>query len=337
MPHIGGLYTGLKYISASINSDEEVSSLDSYLQAVVDANQQDSIVSIFVMPKLLYTTNATPSTYDFVVERPTTLNGYTPRNNKLFTYPFCFLTMDCINDSRNYRYEFSGDKGKIHFGMCAGVSPNVEVICCPRNYNGSGIVEGSTKGTMNFTEQLVMGGFPQCAFTIDAYRAWVAQKATGDILGLVGSGLGLAGSIATGNVLGAGISAVGMAQSVNSMVIDATKGSTARGSQGGSTLTAMRAKDFYMKFMCVNNDYAKMIDDFFDRYGYAVDRVKIPNISSRPHWNYVKTRDCTITGSVPADDMHKICKIFDSGITFWRNVGDVGNYSLDNSPITYES
>ena len=84
--------------------------------------------------------------------------------------------------------------------------------------------------------------------------------------------------------------------------------------------------------MCVNNQYARMIDDFFDKYGYAVDNVKVPNISARPHWNYVKTHDCTITGSVPADDMKKICNIFNSGITFWKNGSEVGNYSLDNSP-----
>jgi hypothetical protein len=74
-----------------------------------------------------------------------------------------------------------------------------------------------------------------------------------------------------------------------------------------------------------------MIDDFFTMYGYAVRRCKIPNRSSRPHWNYVKTIGCCITGSVPADDMRKICSIYDAGITFWKNGNEVGNYSLNNS------
>lgn len=331
MPYIGGLYTGLKYVGALINDEDDVATLDSLIDDYVSANMQDSIVSIFMMPQKFYTSEATPKTINFQVERPNTLNGYTPRNKKLLTYPYCFLTLDCINDSQNYRYEYSGDSGKIHFAMYAGMSPNVEIICCPRNYNGSGTVGGL--GTMNFTEELVMTGFPQCAFTIDAYRAWVAQKAVGQVMGLVGSAIVTGGSVASGNVIGAGLGAVGMTQSINNLLIDSTKGSTARGNQGGSSLTAMRAKDFYIKFMCLNSEYARMVDDFFDKYGYAVDRVKVPNISARPHWNYVKTHDCTITGSVPADDMKKICNIFNNGITFWKNGSEVGNYSLDNSPV----
>lgn len=332
MPLIGGIYTGLKYVGALINDEEEVALLDSLIDDYVSANMQDSIVSIFMMPQDFYTTEAIPKTINFQVERPSKLDGYTPRNKKLLTYPYCFLTIDCINDSQNYRYEYSGDFGSLHFAMYAGMSPNVEIICCPRNYNGSGAVDGSL-GTMNFTEELVMTGFPQCAFTIDTYRAWIAQKATGQMLGVLGSGIVTGASVATGNVVGAGVGAVGMTQSINNLLIDSTKGSTTRGNQGGSSLTALRAKDFYLKFMSITNQYAMMIDDFFDKYGYAVDRVKVPNISARPHWNYVKTHDCTITGSVPADDMKKICNIFNNGITFWKNGSEVGNYSLDNSPV----
>lgn len=334
MPYIGGLYTGLKYVGVPVNDDSEVEGLDNLINLYVEANQHDSIVSIFMMPQKFYTTSSTPNVINFAVERPSKVNGYTPRNKKLLTHPFTFLTLDCINDSKNYRYEYSDDDGKLHFAMYAGMSPNVEIICCPRGYNGSGTVEGSTVGgTMNHTEELVMTGFPQCAFTIDAYRAWLAQKANGQILGLGATALGMVGSVGTGNVGGAMISAVGMTQQINSMIIESTKGSTARGTQGSSSLTAFRAKDFYIKFMCVNAQYARMIDDFFDKYGYAVDVVKVPNISARPHWNYVKTHDCTITGSVPADDMKKICSIFNNGITFWKNGSEVGDYSLNNSPI----
>ena len=55
-------------------------------------------------------------------------------------------------------------------------------------------------------------------------------------------------------------------------------------------------------------------------------------MKSRPHWNYVKTIDCSISGSVPSDDEKTICNIFDKGITFWKNGNEIGNYSLDNRP-----
>ena len=75
-----------------------------------------------------------------------------------------------------------------------------------------------------------------------------------------------------------------------------------------------------------------MADNFFTRYGYATKKLKIPNRSSRPHWNYVKTVNCTITGSIPTDAARNICSIYDNGITFWKHGSEVGNYSLDNSP-----
>lgn len=331
MGYIGGLYTGLKYVGALVNNAEQVAELDDYLKLIVDSNKQDSVVSIFMMPTRFYTNDGTPTVINFSVQKPKTLHGYTPRNKKLLSFPYCFLTIDCVNDSKNYRYEFSGDDNALHFAVFAGMSPNVEVVCCPRWYNGSGKLPESEVGTMNLTEELVMTGFPQCAFTVDAYRAWLAQKGTGDFLGLLGSGIGFAGSVATGNVLGAGVTAVGMAQQMNSMVIEATRGSTTRGNQGSSSLTAIRGKDFYIKTMAITPQQARVLDDFFDKYGYTLDRLTVPNRNSRPHWNYVKTRDCTITGSIPADDMKKICSIYDNGITFWKNGSEVGQYNLDNT------
>ena len=65
-------------------------------------------------------------------------------------------------------------------------------------------------------------------------------------------------------------------------------------------------------------------------YGYKVNTIKVPEISSRPHWNYVKTVNSTLNGSAPADDMRKIQSIYDGGITFWKNGNEVGNYTLDN-------
>lgn len=80
-------------------------------------------------------------------------------------------------------------------------------------------------------------------------------------------------------------------------------------------------------------EYVDMIDDYFNRYGYATRKIKVPNISSRPHWNYTQTVACKIGGSIPCQDEKLICAVFDHGVTFWKNPSEVGNYSLDNSPV----
>ena len=92
--------------------------------------------------------------------------------------------------------------------------------------------------------------------------------------------------------------------------------------------------DFTFKQMFLAPTFAEIVDNYFTRFGYACNKIKTPNISARPHWNYVKTSNCTITGSIPCDDMKTICDIYNNGITFWKNGNEIGNYSLDNSPIT---
>ena len=83
----------------------------------------------------------------------------------------------------------------------------------------------------------------------------------------------------------------------------------------------------------IRQEYAKIVDEYFTRYGYATKRNKIPNRNVRPHWTYTKTIGCTITGSMPADSARKICDIYNTGITFWNNPTELGNYSLNNSPV----
>lgn len=87
-----------------------------------------------------------------------------------------------------------------------------------------------------------------------------------------------------------------------------------------------------MFYVMSATDYRmKQIDDFFTRYGYAVNKLKKPNLDSRPHWNYVQLRDPNITGSIPVWAMSAIKAIFSSGVTLWKNGDEIGDYELDNS------
>ena len=108
----------------------------------------------------------------------------------------------------------------------------------------------------------------------------------------------------------------------------------AGGSADGSLEIAMQKKDFIGYQYFVNPKNAKIIDDFFNCYGYATHRVKVPNRNVRPHWTYVKTIDINLESNAPADDTNKIASIYDKGITFWRNASEVGRYDLDNSPAS---
>lgn len=94
-----------------------------------------------------------------------------------------------------------------------------------------------------------------------------------------------------------------------------------------SILFALGFMEFEAFQECISPQMAKIIDEYFDRFGYAINETKTPNILARRHYTYIKTKGCKIAGDIPNDDRHNIESIFDNGITFWRSLADVGNYS----------
>ena len=81
--------------------------------------------------------------------------------------------------------------------------------------------------------------------------------------------------------------------------------------------------------ICPSLEEAVKLDQFFDMYGYATNAVKVPNEDSRESWNYVKTDNVIINGSMPVQDMAVIKAMYNRGVRFWHTT-DVGNYSLSN-------
>lgn len=259
-----------------------------------------------------------------------TLNGYLPKNKKLYTYPYCYyLVSNASGTTHAYRYEFFRGK-QPHFKVDVSMTMPVQACLRPWGYK-------SSLDHRCVTEALTITGFPMCSWNTDAYRAWLAQNAipaVGEYVSKAGigavalTGLGVAsgGALAVGGALASATAILSQGYQA-SISADIGKGSL----NNGSINVASHTNSFWGGGVCVTHQYAKMIDDYFTRFGYAVKRVKKPNISSRPHWNYVKTVACTLKGSVPADDMKKLCSIYDNGITFWKNGSEIGNYSLDNS------
>ena len=174
-----------------------------------------------------------------------------------------------------------------------------------------------------------------CSWNVDAYQAWVAQNSIPLAMGTVAQigqmGVASAYSVNPGASVVSG--SIGIVSNLlgqfyqASIQADISKGSL----NNGGVNTAIGKQQFYGGRCSVSRQFAKMIDDYFTMYGYAVKAIARPNTHSRPHWNYVKTVGCVLTGSIPSDDTRKIIEIYDRGITFWKNPNEVGNYALDNS------
>ena len=86
--------------------------------------------------------------------------------------------------------------------------------------------------------------------------------------------------------------------------------------------------------MGITSEYAKIIDDYFSAYGYKVNTIKVPNITGRTNWNYVKTIECNIHGFIPQKDCIEIKNMFNAGVTFWHDPSHFLDYSQSNTIVS---
>jgi hypothetical protein len=252
---------------------------------------------------------------------------YTIHNNKLFTYPYNFVYVTNFQgNTTTYKYEYFANN-KPQFSLSTDEMADSPAILIPTNYKGQ---------EQNMAECLTFNKFPTCAWSSSYYGTWLARTVATTVPNMVtnvvsGAVSGaMLGSPQTA-VAGAGISAI---SSVISLMGEKHMAEItppqAKGTQSGFTNYYENMIDFGIYQKHITIEIAQTIDDYFDKFGYATHRLKVPNRNVRPHWCYTKTVGCTIKGSVPCDDMRKICSIYDKGITFWKKGNEVGNYSLDN-------
>ena len=63
---------------------------------------------------------------------------------------------------------------------------------------------------------------------------------------------------------------------------------TLNGSANAADVNSADKKNgFYTQCMCIRAEYARIIDDYFSMYGYAVHRLKNVELHTRTNWNYI--------------------------------------------------
>lgn len=264
---------------------------------------------------------------------PSNLHGYIPVNNKLFSYPFSYILVDDTSKQILLRYENFDDpwQNQFHEFYIRGYASSVnEISIFPRNYEG---VE------YNPYYSLTIRDFPMLPTKIDSYLAWLAQKANANILtGMVGiatsavSGGAIGGAVGTpvGAVAGAGIGAVSAI--ANYFTAEQTAKDAPDSIKGGDSSSIINivygTKGFYIKQIACKAEQARTIDNFFSQNGYSVNTVKIPNITGRQYWNYIKVNGVPVYGAMPEDAIEDITKICNNGVTIWHDHSYLGNYLI---------
>lgn len=301
---------------------------------------------ILIMPPT--TDVAALGTYSWT--RNTTIDGYSPHNNKCFCYPFNYLLMT-NNGGENIAYHWEDfSSNSAQFTASGVVNQGCDVKLRPSNYKrtGSG---GSYIWSMNGQK------LPTLSWNSDYYLNWLAKNGWNSVNdsidrmgqrgntflqeneksksgeGNVFTALGDFAS-AVGGYIGSVFNAVGNVVSgadyQASIVPDAAKGNA---NSGDINFTLGKTCFTGYKMSC-RAEKIKMIDQFFDRFGYKVALTKVPELHSRTNWNYVQCTEVNVVGDIPQADLDEIKAIFRKGVTLWHNPTTYMDYSQSNTIIS---
>lgn len=329
-----GVYSGL---GAMAFKRSDISGINGFIDQF--SNTPDSIIAMYMCKEYAISSSGVDiggsviptrqlgRTITVTLQSPSnTLNGYTPRNKKLLTYPYTFCCID--NGQGNdliLRYEFC-NSNTMQVDVSYNIMNPVSESLRPVSYKGASAVT---------SECLTLTGYPVCSWSSDAFKAWFAQNAFGYGVDIVKDTAGLLAYTGTkkesaqvGNLLD---DVASIAKDTYSATLkpDIVKGNVAN----GNNLFASGYFGFHYGQMCIPASIAQIIDGYFDAYGYAFNTLMQPSMTTRPYWTYVKTRGCIVEGTLPSEHAKRIESIIDNGCRFWRTIAQIGNYSLDNSPI----
>lgn len=281
------------------------------------------------------------------INRNTSLNGYVPKNNKCFTGEFNYLYVT-NNGGTDVKYNYEDFVSQPHFKIDGVISVGGSIKLIPTNYKKYDSLNPSTRYSWSeFNYGITCTKYPTCSWTNDAYTNWLTQNATNFLVEDIKFGYSQfnplpneenpssiaqfsdRGGEILANTVGHYLDRMALKKSYSFMPVQA-KGSI---NAGDITLSEGAIGFWYYK-MSVKYEYAKKIDDFFSMFGYKVNSVKLPNITGRTNWNYVKTVECNIVGDIPQGDLMKIKSMFNKGVTLWHNPSTFLDYSQSNTIVS---
>ena len=354
----GGIQNGAKYFLFN-----NPTNFNNALDRIASNGNSASIVAVFMAPDWLTGYNDVSFDSNGIAEitstyvpkedisiaiplNPTKIGDYVVKNKKLFTFPFCsYIISNNSGGALELHLEDFKDDGthvasaKIYGVVCPGCS----IRLVPQNYK---IHSDNLNLEDNNEYGLTLGKFPVCGFQNDAYTNWLTQSSVNRELGTlssianIGVGLGeMATAPATGGLtaipgvgkIGGGIS--GLIGNEVSKWEHSFNPIEARGNVNSGDVTYAMSKLCYSGyFMTIKEEYARRIDQWFNRFGYKINEIKLPNIKTRPYWNFLEIGpdECVGYGEVPSNFMSTINNICRKGVTIWHDHANLGNYALDN-------
>lgn len=180
------------YVAQCLTDGELDELITAYMAGVTQS--LEPIIAIYQVPPFFFGiddsgkgykdfTNPSPIKPNFIYPGDSQSQYYTPKNNKLFVYPYNFMTMQVPNGtSIALKYEGFQETDDVTIRAYGCVLPSPEVQFVPLFYYGV---------DANLPNGLDYANFPTCAVASDAYSAWWAQNKASYPSGVVDSSVNI--------------------------------------------------------------------------------------------------------------------------------------------------
>ena len=294
---------------------------------------------------------------DYDLPQLTTIAGI--KKNKCYAFPYHKILAQFAGTTEEFaRERFRSETGAFRLEFSLTLNPCLNLMF---NYENVSADTRDTLYNINFDN------FPTLSYSKDQFSQWYAYNkgtvAYSAISAALNVGMLAAGARAVGDIAGttakhANIehlryvkggaetrkniaqadyitdNAVGVASSIGGLAVNAINAYCAPDNPSGNA--KMNLLNFTLgdqsPIIMVRrliDEQLHAVDNYFSMFGYKVNRVGKPNLTSRKNWNYVKTQNAHCSGNAPQYAIEFMEKALDTGCTFWHKnaVGDYGDLS----------
>lgn len=347
----------------SVETFYTTDTLFDYLSKYISNSKTDAIITVLCTRN--YGESTLEHSEEFAMSLPTTLDGYRPKNKKMYNYPFVKIGITNNTGSSNELkpelfqqfQDVTIDSALFRFMFIENCNSTAASAIMPIGYRKVKNLL-SDFNELDFSNAVIFDQYPSLPWSSDALSSWMIanqnqarQNIANSIMSNLGGGLSSASNFtADTTAFQIGTRALSGAIDVHnkiSMLSAKIKDLKAIPPQASvnslsSPLLLSNTLDrfgFTIDICVPHAEYAEICDNYLSMYGYSVKKIKIPNIelgeaTLRPCWNYLKTLGCNVIprgDGIPSEEKSLLNSIFDKGITFWESTANMYNYNADNS------
>lgn len=282
---------------------------------------------------------------------------------KLYCYPYSFIECVMPDGVKLVLKPELISNSTLTFRISSAIVPDGLLVVRAEGYNGS--AEGESNEDWN-NNAVTFSGFPAFPVQNDQYflsrsqaismnnltREQAQNKITFDgfmnvanVIGGVSTSYAMGGEDDTNfvsNMVGGAVGAwTSMLSSLFNEHQSAVKSRasidqmqsaiTLSGSSTGAGVSALymslyKTLNMHIRFWTIKPEYQTKLQQYFSAFGYASNRIGVPNLNNRPRYNYVKCNSVNIYGNIPNEHLQAIRAMFLNGVTFWHDHDNVGVY-----------